>query len=212
MEIAVYLQYMLLCILILAMILFHAIHGVSRGKGWRLFIGAIVGALCCQIFDLFWGLIDYEALPVSVGIHRFICFLYYSSVVALSLWWFYYSEYAMGSPLIKTKGRGVLCALPYLFTNLVLLCPSEKSIFYIDNSNVYHRGNLYLLSNIVPYGYLVITACRALWRAMNKNHFAKRRDYLVLASFVIFPPCKAPVLSTFTPPSYIEKSLAPYKH
>ncbi len=198
MEIATYLQFMLLCIIILGMILFHAVHGVSRGKNWRLFIGAIIGALFCQIFELFWGLTDFEVLRVSIGMHRLICSLYYSSVTALSLWWFYYSEYTMNSPVLKTRGRIFLCALPYLLVNLILLFPSEKGIFYLDNNNLYHRGNLYLLSTAVSFGYLIVTACRALWKAKNKNNFARRKDYLILASFIVYP-CFFGILQFYAP-------------
>lgn len=187
MEIATYLQFMLLCIFILGMILFHAVDCVSRGKSWRLFIGAIVGALFCQIFDLSWGMADLGVFPVSVGIHRLICSLYYSSVTALSLWWFFYSEFAMESPLMKTRGRIFLCTLPYLIYNILLFLPADYGIIYIDNNNIYQRGRLYLISILLPYVYLLVTACRALWKAANKNNFARRKDYLVLASFAVYP-------------------------
>ena len=199
MQVATYLQFMLLCIFILAMILFHAVHGVSRGKGWRLFIGAIIGALFCQIFDLLWGLIDLGTITVSVPLHILICSLYYSSVTALTLWWLYYSEYTLESPLLRTWRGVVVYALPYL-TMIVLLLISVKNgcIFYIDENNTYQRGNLYFLSTLITYGYLLFSAVRALLKAFDKKNYARKREYLVLASFVVFP-CIVGIIQYFTP-------------
>ena len=147
MQVAAYLQFMLLCIFILGMILFHAVHGVSRGRGWRLFIGAIIGALFCQIFDLLWGLIDLGTITVSVPLHIFICSLYYSSVTALALWWLYYSEYSLESSLMKARRGIALYALPYLLMIILLMISAKTGcIFYIDENNVYQRGDLYFLS------------------------------------------------------------------
>ena len=199
MQVAAYLQFMLLCIFILGMILFHAVHGVSRGRDWRLFIGAIIGALFCQIFDLLWGLIDLGTITVSVPLHIFICSLYYSSVTALALWWLYYSEYSLESSLMKTRRGIALYALPYLLMIILLMISAKTGcIFYIDENNVYQRGDLYLLSTLITYSYLIFSSVRALMKAFNKNNYARKRDYLVLASFPVFP-CLMGVAQYFTP-------------
>lgn len=199
MQIALYLEFMLLCIFILTLILIHAVQGVSRGKGWRLFISTIVCALGCQILDLFWGLIDMEALTVPVFIHFIISALYFVATETLSFCWFFYSEYTQDSSLVKTERNMALCSIPY-FLSIALLVVTcwNGCIFYIDSSNVYHRGSFYGLYELLAYGYILFTSIKALIKALNKSNYVRRRDYLILASFAIFP-CILGFIQNFTP-------------
>lgn len=159
MQIALYLEFMLLCIFILTLILIHAVQGVSRGKGWRLFISTIVCALGCQILDLFWGLIDMEALTVPVSIHFIISALYFVATETLSFCWFFYSEYTQDSSLVKTERNMTLCSIPYFLSIALLVVTCRNGcIFYIDSSNVYHRGSFYGLYELLAYGYILFTS------------------------------------------------------
>lgn len=176
------------CILILCVILHHDMRRVSREKGWRLFFGVIVSAIAFQFFDLMWALTEHENLPLPHAAHYMSNWLYFVAADVMAFFWFYYSEYIQGSRTVEGRRNLLVSCIP-LAVMIFLLLINHKTqwIFYVDQGNKYHRGNLHYLQQILSYGYVAFTGIKTLIKAGNKANFARRDEYRMLGSFLIFP-------------------------
>lgn len=93
-----------------------------------------------------------------------------------------------------TNGNGqwglgaLLKAVPFMVCFVLLVAaPFRATIFYIDENNMYCRGQLHFVSTIVAAGY-IFTACMLALRALlNTASRENRMEYWRLAMFGLFP-------------------------
>lgn len=91
-------------------------------------------------------------ISVSNLIH--IC-LFTLAPILTSYWYFLIRKIIFPNEEIFKK-RYYLLLLPVAINFvLVILSPIYHFVFYIDSSNTYHRGSLYLLAALFSYGYIV---------------------------------------------------------
>jgi diguanylate cyclase (GGDEF)-like protein len=60
-------------------------------------------------------------------------------------------------------------------------------LFYLDGSGVFHRGDLYGLIYVTSFFYVILASLHALIEGIWGRDLSKRRFFLVLASFPLFP-------------------------
>ena len=114
--------------------------------------------------------------------------LYYIMSGVAGFCWFVYSENLQQSRLVSGKRNLAICFLPVLaLIGLTIASYWTGELFYIDENNTYHRGNLYVFQVLIAFSYMGFTACKALVLALRKENYVSRSKYLTLASFVVMP-------------------------
>ncbi|MDD3106276.1 MAG: diguanylate cyclase [Bacilli bacterium] len=87
----------------------------------------------------------------------------------------------------------VLISIPLMINMIfVLLSPFFKFMFYIDDANVYQRGNYFFISAIISYGYLIFGLIRI---AKNTSKIVRRDLNLMFISTII--PIVGGILQSF---------------
>lgn len=113
---------------------------------------------------------------------------YYIFMLFMAFLWFLY-VYDKVTNGNGQWGLGVLPkAVPFMVCFVLLAAaPFKATIFYIDENNIYCRGQLHFVSTIVAAGY-IFTACMLALRALfNTASRESRMEYWRLAMFGLFP-------------------------
>lgn len=127
-------------------------------------------------------------VPLSITLHLILFTL---APVVTYMWYLFsrlwvYDEY-------KLEGDVVLLIPLVINTLLTIASPFFKTVFYIDQNNVYHRGSLFFLSIASAYFYLLVSF---IFVYRNKNRI-KKIEYFPLLLFGVFPAIAALVQSLF---------------
>ena len=199
MVVVLYSEINLLCVLILVLIGYKLRTGPYQGNEQRLLLLTLLTNMVFFTLDALWIFFDGGYFPAAYGWNRLLNCAYYIVSGLAGFTWFYYAESRQGSALVATRRKRLLCALPLLLLSLLSLASlSTGWLFYIDESNVYHRGPLYALQLLLSYGYVLFTAAKALLEARTCRNYARRRELLTLSSFVA-PSLAAGAVQVFFP-------------
>lgn len=87
------------------------------------------------------------------------------------------------------RGRKVLIpSIPQiLFLVLLITNPWHRLFFYVDEKNCYVRGQLFLLHELLAFGYVAAASVQALYYCSREETRERRREARWLAYFVILP-------------------------
>lgn len=187
MELFLYIEINLTCILILSFILVkqHNRTGIINDK--RLFSQVLWNAVLYCILDFFWVLINGSA-PSLRPLNAFITTVCFIQNCFLSYTWFLYTDCIIHPANSENIIRQLFYALPLLIiTMLAVLSNSFGLLFYIDTGNIYRHGSCYILQYMVSYGYILCAAYRAIIQALREKNYVKRQEFFTLGSFVILP-------------------------
>lgn len=127
-------------------------------------------------------------VPLSITLHLILFTL---APVVTYMWYLFsrlwvYEEY-------KLKEDIVLLIPLVINTLLTVASPFFKTVFYIDQNNVYHRGSLFFVSMAAAYFYLLVSF---IFVYRNKDKIRKI-EYFPLLLFGVFPAVAALVQSLF---------------
>ncbi len=127
-------------------------------------------------------------VPLSITLHLILFTL---APIVTYMWYLFsrlwvYEEY-------KLKGDVVLLIPLVINTLLTVASPFFKTVFYIDQNNVYHRGSLFFVSMAAAYFYLLVSF---IFVYRNKDKIRKI-EYFPLLLFGVFPAVAALVQSLF---------------
>jgi len=82
------------------------------------------------------------------------------------------------------RRRNLILVLPVVISAiLAILSPLFHFVFYIDDTNVYHRGDLYLILAFTTYFYIVL----AMFVILVKRKQVPRQDVSLLVMFIGLP-------------------------
>lgn len=176
------------CIAILALLLWKSLTGGDLRTKKRPFVTALISFMALFTADLLWACIEYGSMEFPASVNWAVNVAYYVLSGVAGYYCFFFLEFAQGSRLCDTGRKRILCALPAaVLIVLSLLSIKTGWIFYIDEQNAYQRGPLFFFHLPVTYGYPLIPATKALWRAIHTKDYGKRVEYFTLSSFVILP-------------------------
>ncbi|NLG02687.1 MAG: GGDEF domain-containing protein [Clostridia bacterium] len=183
-----YLEINATCIFILSLILYkmHVNSGKSRNK--HLFSYVVTNALILCLLDSLWALLEGGILALPRSANYILNFLYLFQAGHLSYSWYLFSEVTLDLPTFRNKVKHYVALLP--ITLLFILCFSSLWngwIFYIDGSNTYHRGPLFILQPIIAYSYILYSAAKALIVGFLEKSHLKKLECRTVASFIILP-------------------------
>lgn len=188
METLLYAEINIFAILILATLLYSILIDIDKQNNKRLFLNVLISQILFFLLDLIWCFIESNYLTTTITVNFIINALYFIMSGICGYFWFIYSEAMQQSIFIKNKKYKLIIFIPTLILTLMtLLSYKTHWIFYIDDNNIYHRGNLHILQIIISYGYVAFTTIKAFIYAIKKENYAERKKYLILSSFTIIP-------------------------
>lgn len=105
------------------------------------------------------------------------------SSIPYMTWSIYVDSYIHKSPR-RTRKRVPIFIIPAVISmTLSILSPFNQGIFFINNENVYQRGDLFLLNLAIYFTYFIVTYIQMI---KNRNDISKK-DYYTLLFFGVIP-------------------------
>ena len=100
--------------------------------------------------------------------------------------WLVFVELRLGSSLLRKRGALIVSAIPLMFVSVMAFASIKTGWFFeVDEYGIYTRGDYWSLQVIVNYCYFLFTTIHALIAAKTEPSPVQRKQYYVLASFVI---------------------------
>ena len=120
------------------------------------------------------------AAPVSTVLH--ICL--FGTGPILTYFWYRMICYWIIPTEKITRKRNLILTIPIVLNLVItLLSPIYRLVFYIDHSNVYHRGPLFLLSMSIVYFYFIYT----IFLIYRQRETVVKEEYVPLLLFGVLP-------------------------
>lgn len=141
--------------------------------------------------DIFSLLLEAGALGFlsnSIAFNYLINIIYYVAAVCATYYWFMNTGYVINSSFWGRKRNMFLAMIPVFFSVVLsLLSIWQGYYFYIDEANKYHRGSLFFVNNVICYVYAFLSCIIALRAALRETDYIKRKQYLLISFYIVFP-------------------------
>jgi diguanylate cyclase (GGDEF)-like protein len=180
-----YIEANIVCIVIFGMMLMRELHTVGRQAKQIAFLNLLVSHILYFISDIAWvlvvgGIIPNTRLSSSIVNVANAVFLVY-----ICSFWFIYVELSQGEAYIAVKKWRIMVLIPAIISSAVTIClfVFAPSLMLKENNEVTDIYNVAFL--LVPDSYVVVSAVRAFIRALRKENYAVRTQYLVCAVYPI---------------------------
>ena len=123
---------------------------------------------------------DQRLIPFSFFLHMCL----FITAPILTYFWYTFVHYWVMSDDNISKKNNILLLIPLIVNFIIaILSPFYDFIFYIDYSNEYHRGSLFILSSLITYFYIILSFVLLL--KQKKKIF--KEEFLPLFVFGILP-------------------------
>lgn len=163
----------------------------EMGNAWevnifRAFLFTMMLALIADAFTQ----IQYRGFmhmsPVLVAfLYSFYMFMF-SGV--LPFLWFVFVEMRLGRGLLRNRVAVAISIIPLAVVSVMCFASMKTGWFFsVDQYGIYSRGELWSVQVIVNYCYFLFTTIHALYVASREPSTLLRRQYYVLAMFLIPP-------------------------
>lgn len=180
-----YIEANIVCIVIFGMMLMRELHTVGRQAKQIAFLNLLVSHILYFISDIAWvlvvgGIIPNTRLSSSIVNVANAVFLVY-----ICSFWFIYVELSQGEAYIAVKKWRVMVLIPAIISSAVTIClfVFAPSLMLKENNEVTDIYNVAFL--LIPDSYVVVSAVRAFIRALRKENYAVRTQYLACAVYPI---------------------------
>ncbi len=116
--------------------------------------------------------------------HIFIATLHFILSSIPYMTWSIYVDLYIHKNVRRTRKRLPLFIIPAAISILLsVLSPLNQGVFFINEQNIYQRGDLFLLNLIIYFTYFIVT-----YTQMIKNrHEMNKKDYYTLLFFGVIP-------------------------
>lgn len=148
----------------------------------RMFFGMVCySEALVFLVNSFSKLLDNTTLPIGLSYGANILFFIFS-VYAIYMWIRFEGLFIRGKDFEPLTRK--LLLVPVSITALLALCsPATGWLFYIDDSNVYHRGPLYPVQAVITFGFIFGTIGFGIFLAAKRKKLALKKSALLLSSF-----------------------------
>ena len=191
--IVIYIEILVLCFLITAIIYSNVSHDLgSEGEihAFRWFLRLF---MTMMVLDAFTQL-HYQQVTHPPQLAVAFAYASYMSLLAiLAIAWFYFAELQIDSALTRNRAFRIVSVLPGMI--VVLLCYASifnGLIFSFGENGLFVRGPLFFVQNVFAYAYFLFTTIHAFYKSKREASVTRRRRLLSLSAFMI-----APVIGAF---------------
>ena len=161
-----------------------------RSGKQRHYVRWVYGTIVVLALEAFAWVVDGRTGPVFRWLNTYGNVLYFIGDAVPALLWVIYLNNQLYGDTAQARRLNILLAVPALI-NLVLslLTPFNKWMFYIDEANVYHRGERFYLIGMILASYMTYYLVTIL---LNRKRLNRRTFYTLLFSNI--PPILGGVL------------------
>ena len=176
------------CAAIMGIILYSVFRNYDRQTKQRYYMKSILAGMISFACEINWSLIEGGFLK-EPPICNFITNAIYDIVsVMMGYYWLCYVEAALGSKFLKSKVLKRIALIPVAIVIVAVIASYFTGwIFYVDENNVYHRGDFVVLHVILCHIYTIITSVHALIKSIRSEVYLKTVEYRILSMFLVFP-------------------------
>ncbi len=180
--VSTYVEFECLCIIILTLLLYVINKIKNKNERLSLVFVRLLFAVSTLIIltDMIWAISEYNSFNIRWFLYFDNCAYFVFDIIAAFLY-FCYGEINRPSFKKFNKVKFFGAALPVICM-LILIIASIKGgyIFYIDENNIYHRGNCYYIYISVKFAYYVIMIVRTFISAIKTKIKAERIIFISL--------------------------------
>ncbi|WP_318662660.1 GGDEF domain-containing protein [Treponema sp.] len=176
------------CIIVLGIILYSLFKNYDRQTRQRYFIRSVVMGFVAFIAEACWAVLNGKIFPCSQILNYLFNTIYFCSSTIMGYYWLCYVELSMNSSLIKNKTVRFVSKIPVLIIfTLVAVSYFNGFLFYIDDLNMYHRGNGFIVHTALCHFYTLFTSVHSLIKSIKIKNYLKQIEYRTHAMFFLFP-------------------------
>ena len=176
------------CSIILSILLYSLLKNYDRQTKQRCYMKALITGIISFIAEINWALIEGKFFPEPRIINYLTNAVYYISSIMMGYNWLCYVEISLDSPFYKNKILRGIARIPILMVIAGVIASYFNGIFfYIDENNVYHRGNLIFLHTFLCHLFTLVTSIHSLIKSFKTKIYLKAVEYRILSMFLIFP-------------------------
>ena len=178
-----YVEANIICIIIFAMMFFREMGSVGRQTKQVIFINITICHILYFISDIIWVLILADYIPHTAVSSSIVNYMNALLLSALTGFWFVYVELSQGEKyLVKLRIRmyTLVPAMTEAVGMLILFC-FFPNVVMDENYNM--TPAYYVAFLVVPILYIILSSVRSFIRAMRRENFAVRGQYMVCAVY-----------------------------
>ncbi len=175
-------------LIILGILLYISIVSFDNTQDVRFMRRAIVMLSLVLLFDCFtWIMLGRPGSSIHVMMNIVITLYYISQIYAVIVW-AEYVQYRVMRRVMSRKNFWISIVLPLGAVFVLLLTnPLTHYVFNITAGNEYERGPLSAPIALLVMGYLLATSIWVMYKRSKEMLASTRREYAILAGFVIAP-------------------------
>lgn len=186
MYLPMYIEINLICVAILWIILVKEKQDTDKQYEHTAFAKVIVAILILIFFDISWVVV--EKTTDFASINAILSSAYMFETGVLSYYWLEFTDCKLHKNHKKRTSQKLIAGIPLAVLLVIcVLTPWTGWLFYIDEMNQYHRGQLHYLQWIICYGYLIYSGANAMIYYFKEKNAEKKSEYLTVASFIVLP-------------------------
>lgn len=178
-----YVEANIVCIIIFVLMLIREMGAVGRQTKQVIFVNITISHILYFISDIVWVLILGGYLSRAVLSTSIVNYANAVLLSAITGFWFVYVELAQGEKYLTTARLRVYTLIPAMAEAVVMLI----LFIFFRGAVMDSEGNMttlyYVVFIAIPAFYIVISSVRSFIRAMRKENFAVRTQYIVCAVY-----------------------------
>ncbi len=188
MQNALYVEVTLIGIVLLVVILYNQQESMGVSALQRQFNKMVYTLMAILVIDAACWLIDGRIFPFAREVSMFVESWYYFFNGFMPFMWLIYTETKISNNSAAARKR-IHWMATFLVLYIGVLIWNLKSgwVFTISEQNVYQRGPGYAISGVIAFIYLGYSAIRALKKASEFKWSGERRQYYMMAAFILPP-------------------------
>ena len=185
----VYLEIITLCVVMAVSIYINASRDLGSDREMIVFRWIVRVIIIALIMDGFTQA-QYRGY---IHFPRWIIGFFYSSYMfffsgVLSYLWLLFAELRIGTSVRKHKIWFILAMIPPIIVGIMSYASMRTGWFYsLDENGIYTRGPYWGMQSALAYVYFFITTVHALIAASKAKSITKRKELLILSTFIIAP-------------------------
>lgn len=150
----------------------------------KLYLVIILSTLVIMILNIIMGCLNGKSGYLIRETYIIVAAIYFILNPIPYMAWALYTDFYIHKSKRRFKKITPIFAIPAIISIILcILSIFNKGVFFIDENNLYQRGNLFWLNVILYYSYFVSTYIQIIVQRKNIN----KKDYYSLLTFPILP-------------------------
>ena len=181
-----YVEINVICASILLYILLRLRNNMDQQTENRAFRKVVTATLLILVIDSCWIFVEGKPGKNYRYLNYFLNMWYLFQTGIIGYTWFDYVEIKLKKRSEIGKIGSIVMKLPLIALGLLTLStPWSGLLFYVDQSNIYRRGDWILVQMLISLGYLLAATGHVILCMMNEKSKQWRREQASLCLFAV---------------------------